>query len=66
MIKIDVSKAIPKRLGTHLLGAVPGMVFELTVAFREQMMDRKMIDRVTRITSHSKLGKFLRVGQISV
>jgi hypothetical protein len=33
MIKIDASNVIPKRLGTYLLGIIPGLVFELTVAF---------------------------------
>jgi len=46
MIKIDASKVIPKRLGTYLLGFIPGMVFELTVAFGDPLMAHRMIERV--------------------
>ncbi len=46
MIKIDVSKVLPKRLGTYLLGVIPGMVFELTVAFGDPLMANRMIERV--------------------
>jgi hypothetical protein len=35
MIKIDATNVIPKRLGTYLLGVIPGLVFELSVAFGE-------------------------------
>jgi hypothetical protein len=46
MIKIDLSKVIPKRLGTYLLGFVPGVVFELTVTFGDPVMAHRMIERV--------------------
>jgi len=46
MIRIDVSKVIPRRLGTYLLGAIPGAVFELTVAFGDPKMASLMIERV--------------------
>lgn len=46
MIKIDLSKVIPKRLGTYLLGFIPGVVFELTVAFGDPVMAHRMIERV--------------------
>jgi hypothetical protein len=36
--KIDVSNIIPKRLGAYLLGLIPGMVFELTVAVGDPMI----------------------------
>ena len=32
MIRIDASNVIPKRLGTYLLGIIPGLVFELRVS----------------------------------
>jgi hypothetical protein len=70
MIKIDVSKAIPKRLGTYLLGFIPGMVFELTVAFGDPLSAHRMIERVKDVypfQGYALLGLFaiscLIVGQ---
>ncbi len=49
MIKIDVSKAIPRRLGTYLLGVIPGVVFELAVAFGNPIVAHQAIGRVTQV-----------------
>ncbi|MGA2200447.1 MAG: hypothetical protein ABSD89_15025 [Halobacteriota archaeon] len=49
MIKIDVSNAIPKRLGTYLLGIIPGLLFELSIAFGDPRLARLMIDRAEQI-----------------
>ena len=46
MIKIDAAKLFPKRLGAYLLGFIPGVVFELTVAFGDPVMAHRMIERV--------------------
>lgn len=49
MIKIDASGIIPKRLGTYLLGLVPGLVFELTAAFGNPLVAHEMIERARRV-----------------
>lgn len=49
MIKIDVSNAIPKRFGAYLLGIIPGLLFELSIAFGDPHLARLMIDRVEQI-----------------
>jgi hypothetical protein len=49
MIKIDASNIIPKRLGTYLLGLIPGAVFELTVAFGDPLIANKLIERVKQV-----------------
>jgi hypothetical protein len=49
MIKIDVSNAIPKRLGTYLLGIIPGLLFELSLAFGDPHLAHAMIDRAKQI-----------------
>jgi hypothetical protein len=49
MIKIDVSNVIPKRLGTYLLGIIPGLLFELSIAFGDPHLARQMIDRAKQI-----------------
>ncbi len=49
MIKIDASKIIPKRLGIYLLGLIPGMVFELAVAFGDPLMAHRTIERVKQV-----------------
>ena len=49
MIKIDVSNAIPKRLGTYLLGIIPGLLFELSLAFGDPHLVQLMIDRAKQI-----------------
>jgi len=49
MIKIDVSSVIPKRLGTYLLGLIPGIVFELTAAFGDPLAARSMVERVKQV-----------------
>jgi hypothetical protein len=46
MIKIDASSVIPKRLGTYLLGSIPGLVFELSVAYADPLLAHQVIDRV--------------------
>jgi hypothetical protein len=49
MIKIDASKVFPKGIGTYLLGGIPGIVFELTVAFGDPPMAHRMIERVEEV-----------------
>jgi len=49
MIKIDVSNAIPKRLGVYLLGIIPGLLFELSIAFGDPHLAKLMIDRAGQI-----------------
>ena len=49
MIKIDASNVIPKRLGTYLLGLIPGLVFELTVAFGDPLLAHQMIEQVKQV-----------------
>lgn len=49
MIKIDVSNAVPKRLGTYLLGIIPGLLFELSLAFGDPRLAHSMIDRAKQI-----------------
>jgi hypothetical protein len=49
MIKIDASNVLPKRLGTYLLGIIPGLVFELSVAFGGPLLAHQMIDRVKQV-----------------
>lgn len=49
MIKIDVSKAIPQRLWTYLLGLIPGLLFELSIAIANPQLAHSMIDRARQI-----------------
>ena len=49
MIKIDVSRAIPPRLGTYLLGIIPGMFFEVSVAIGDPHFVASVVSRVREI-----------------
>ncbi len=49
MIKIDASNVIPKRLGTYLLGSIPGLVFELSVAYADPLLAHQMIERARQV-----------------
>ena len=49
MIKIDASNVIPKRLGTYLLGIIPGLVFELSIAYADPSFAHQMIERATQV-----------------
>jgi hypothetical protein len=49
MIKIDVSNAIPRKFGTYLLGVIPGLLFELSLAFGDPHLAQLMIDRAKQI-----------------
>src|SRR5712691_2931055 len=49
MIKIDASNIIPKRLGIYLLGIIPGLVFELSIAYADPLFAHGMIDRVRQV-----------------
>src|SRR5579872_5182960 len=49
MVKIDVSNAIPKRLGTYLAGIIPGLVFELSLAFGDPHLANLTIDRAKQV-----------------
>lgn len=46
MIRVDVSRVVPKRLGTYLLGLIPGALFELTAAYGDPQMASHAIERV--------------------
>lgn len=71
MIKIDLSSAIPKRLGTYLLGIIPGLLFEASLALGDPDLAQLMIDRAKQIypfQSYALLilfvGSCLLIGQI--
>jgi hypothetical protein len=49
MIKIDLSKAIPSRLGTYLLAAIPGALFESCIAVGDTHLAASVIARVQEI-----------------
>jgi hypothetical protein len=49
MIKIDFSKAIPPRLGTYLLGIIPGLFFEASVAIGDPSFAASVVRRVKEI-----------------
>jgi hypothetical protein len=51
MIKIDASNVIPKRLGTYLLGIIPGLVFELSVAYADPPLAHQMIERARQVNA---------------
>ncbi len=71
MIKIDLSSAIPKRLGTYLLGIIPGLLFEASLGLGDPDLAQRMIDRAKQIypfQSYALLilfvGSCLLIGQI--
>jgi hypothetical protein len=71
MIKIDLSNAIPRRLGTYLLGIIPGLLFELSLALGDPHLGQVMIDRAKQIypfQSYALLvlfvGSCLVIGQV--
>ena len=45
MIKIDASNVLPKRLGAYLLGIIPGLLFELSVAYADPSLAHQVIER---------------------
>src|SRR6202030_3252468 len=49
MIKIDLSKVIPPRLGAYLLGIVPGMFFESSIAIGNPHFAASVLSRVRDI-----------------
>jgi hypothetical protein len=49
MIKVDLSNAIPKRLGTYLLGIIPGLLFGLSIAFGDPHLAQLAMDRARQI-----------------
>jgi hypothetical protein len=49
MIKINASNLIPKRLGTYLLGIIPGLVFELSIAYANPLAAHEVIDKVRQV-----------------
>ncbi len=49
MIKIDISRAIPPRLGTYLLGIIPGVFFEASIATGDPHFATSVISRVREI-----------------
>jgi hypothetical protein len=46
MIRIDISRAIPPRLGAYLLGTIPGVFFEASVAIGDPRFAACMVSRV--------------------
>jgi len=49
MIKIDASNVIPKRLGTYPLGIIPGLVFELSIAYANPSLAHQMTERARQV-----------------
>jgi hypothetical protein len=49
MIKIDLSRAIPPRFGTYLLGIIPGLVFESSVGIGQPHLAASVISRIGAI-----------------
>ncbi len=49
VIKIDVSKAVPPRLFTYLLGLFPGLLFEISIALANPALAQHSIDRLKQI-----------------
>ncbi|HEY2362410.1 MAG TPA: hypothetical protein VGK36_14910 [Candidatus Angelobacter sp.] len=49
MLKIDISKAISPRFGTYLLGIVPGLYFESSIALGQPHFAVSLISRVREI-----------------
>lgn len=49
MIKIDISRAIPPRLGTYLIGIIPGVFFEASIAAGDPQFAASVIYRVREI-----------------
>jgi hypothetical protein len=65
MIKIDVSKTIPPRLGAYLLGIIPGLFFESSVAIGNPHFAASVISRVQDIYPfgpYALLASFLASG----
>jgi hypothetical protein len=49
MLKIDISKAISPRFGTYLLGIIPGLFFESSIALGQPHLLSWLISRVREI-----------------
>jgi len=49
MIRIDISRAIPPRLGAYLLGIIPGVFFEASVAIGDPHFAASVVCRVREI-----------------
>jgi hypothetical protein len=65
MIKIDLSKAISPRLGVYLLGIVPGLFFESSIAIANTHFAASAISRVREVYpfgSYALLALFLASG----
>lgn len=46
MIKIDLANALPKGIGVFLLALIPGLLFELSIAFGEPTRAHQVLDQV--------------------
>ena len=51
MIKIDFSKAVPQRFGTYLLGLIPGVFFESSIAIGNPHFAVSVMSRLNEIYS---------------
>ncbi|MGB8949424.1 MAG: hypothetical protein WCC05_10485 [Candidatus Sulfotelmatobacter sp.] len=49
MIKVDISRVIPPRLGTYLLGIIPGVFFEASIAIGNPHFAVSVLSRVRDI-----------------
>jgi hypothetical protein len=49
MIKVDLSKVVPPRFGTYLLGLIPGVFFESSIAIGNRHFAASVISRVREI-----------------
>jgi hypothetical protein len=49
MIRIDISKMIPKHLGTYLLGILPGLFFEGSIAIGDPRFGASVVSRLREI-----------------
>lgn len=49
MIKIDLSSMVPKQGGALLLGLIPGLLFEFSLAFGEPEFAHQMLNRAAQV-----------------
>lgn len=66
MIKIDISKAIPGRLGAYLLGIIPGLFFISSIAVADPRLATRAIAHVQQIYRFPSYGLLVIAGGISL
>jgi hypothetical protein len=49
LIKLNISNLIPRRLAIYLLGIIPGVLFQLSVAFGDPDLAHRMIERAKQV-----------------